>query len=97
MNFSDMTRFACSVCAGFGLLSGCGEPQTPIGAHAILQQNSSTAPEVPGSQLSGLARAVCPQLVGRPTCLALTQKGIQPTCSGSSCVSLTRLVDRRDR
>jgi subtilase family serine protease len=31
------------------------------------------------------ARAVCPQVVGQPTCLALTQKGIQPACTGATC------------
>jgi len=31
------------------------------------------------------ARAVCPQVTGRPTCLALSERGIQPACSGSQC------------
>ena len=42
---------------------------------------------VPDWLAKGLARPVCPQLTGKPTCLVLTEKGIQPACVGSSCGS----------
>ena len=40
---------------------------------------------VPEWLAKGLARPVCPQLTGKPACMALTEKGIQPACTGSSC------------
>ncbi len=40
---------------------------------------------MPQWQAKGLARAACPQVVGKPTCLALIQKGIQPACAGAKC------------
>ncbi|HVR46296.1 MAG TPA: S8 family serine peptidase [Candidatus Binatia bacterium] len=40
---------------------------------------------VPDWLAKGQARPVCPQVTGRPTCLALTQRGIQPECTGATC------------
>jgi hypothetical protein len=40
---------------------------------------------VPDWLAKGQARPVCPQVTGRPTCLALTEHGIQPPCVGSAC------------
>jgi hypothetical protein len=40
---------------------------------------------VPDWLAKGQARPICPQVTGRPTCLALSERGIQPECSGSTC------------
>ena len=40
---------------------------------------------VPEWLAKGQARPVCPQLTGKPTCMVLTEKGIQPACVGSTC------------
>ncbi len=40
---------------------------------------------IPQWLAKGLARPACPQIVGKPTCLALLQKGIQPACVGAKC------------
>jgi subtilase family serine protease len=40
---------------------------------------------VPDWLAKGQARPVCPQVTGRPTCLALTRRGIQPACTGATC------------
>jgi hypothetical protein len=40
----------------------------------------------PDWQTKHQAHAVCPQVIGKPTCLALkVDKGIQPACVGASC------------
>ena len=46
---------------------------------------SSATHVMPLWQAQGLARHACPQVVGQPTCLALTQQGIQPACVGATC------------
>jgi hypothetical protein len=40
---------------------------------------------VPDWLARGQARPVCPQVTGRPTCLALSERGIQPACTGATC------------
>ncbi len=50
-----------------------------------MPQSAVATRTAPQRQALGNARAVCPQIVGQPTCLALIQKGIQPACSGSTC------------
>ncbi len=49
------------------------------------QPMSSQRHAMPQWQAKGLARAACPEIVGKPACLALTQKGIQPACVGATC------------
>ena len=46
---------------------------------------SSASHVMPLWEAQGLARHACPQVVGQPTCLALTQQGIQPACTGATC------------
>jgi subtilase family serine protease len=46
---------------------------------------SSATHVMPLWEAQGLARHACPQVVGQPTCLALTQQGIQPPCVGATC------------
>jgi subtilase family serine protease len=40
---------------------------------------------VPDWLARGEARPACPALEGKPTCTALTRKGIQPACTGATC------------
>ncbi len=42
---------------------------------------------IPAWQAKGLAHAACPQVIGKPSCLALTinRNGISPACVGSTC------------
>ena len=86
VNISDVTRHAIGACTGVLLLAGCGGSQPPVGqpAAALLQSAVATR-TAPEWQAKGLARAVCPQIVGKPTCLALTTNGIRPACVGSTC------------
>lgn len=81
MNARRNNRCALSMLA-IASLAGCGGSQPPIGAPGAMPQLATIAPRW---QAKGLARAVCPQVVGQPTCLALTRKGIQPECVSSSC------------
>ena len=67
------------------MLSGCGGSPPPIGAPGASESAANVVHMIPEWQAKGLARAVCQQDVGKPTCLALTQRGIQPACSGSKC------------
>lgn len=47
---------------------------------------SAGALAMPQWAVKGLARAVCPVVVGKPTCLALIQiKGVSPNCVGAEC------------
>ena len=66
------------------MLSGCGGSQPPIGTPGVVPQGSMVH-VIPEWQVKGLARAVCPQVVGRPTCLALIANKVSPACVGSSC------------
>jgi subtilase family serine protease len=62
------------------LLGGCGATQLPSGAPGAAEW-----------QALHLARATCPQLVGKPTCLTLEvlNDGITPLCSPSSSCGFT--------
>ncbi len=67
-------------------LAGCSGSSSPVAAPGALPQNATEATHaMPQWKAQGLARAACPQVVGKPTCLVLTEKGIQPACAGSSC------------
>jgi subtilase family serine protease len=49
-------------------------------------QSSSVSRHIPEWQAKHLARAACPQVVGKPTCLALIEQRVRPaSCSPSSC------------
>jgi subtilase family serine protease len=72
-----VAALAIAACSG----GSTGMPGTS--GQSISQSKSHSG--MPQWQARGLARAVCPMVVGQPTCLALTQKGIQPACSGASC------------
>jgi hypothetical protein len=72
------------------LFGGCAGSQPPIGAPgAMSQQRIPNA--VPQWQAQHLARATCPQVVGKPTCLALQvlKGGITPLCSPTSSCGWT--------
>ena len=56
-------------------------PASP--GQSTAQSRSHSA--MPEWQAKGQARAVCPQLSGKPECMALSEKGIQPACVGSAC------------
>ena len=86
MKSLDLGRYALSTCVAYVMLAGCGGSQPPIGAPGVGSPSAAKVGHVlPEWQAKGLARAVCPQVVGRPTCLALTTKGIRPACVGSTC------------
>lgn len=72
--------YAITSCIVAALLAGCGGAQLPIGTAAV-----------PEWQTMHLARATCPQVVGKPTCLALQvqKNGITPLCSPSSSCGFT--------
>ena len=73
-------------CMAAAMLAGCAGSQSPIGAPGVASGSAATVVHVmPEWQAKGLARAVCPQVVGKPTCLALTTEGIRPACVGSKC------------
>ncbi|HEY6326136.1 MAG TPA: hypothetical protein VIW73_06430 [Candidatus Cybelea sp.] len=66
---------ACSS-GGSSMPAGGSTGQSALtGAHGV----------VPDWLAKGQARPVCPQVTGRPTCLALTRRGIQPACTGATC------------
>ncbi len=71
MMISNLSRYALGVCMAAAMLAGCGS-QAPLGA-------VETMPQSP-------VGAACPQVTGKPTCLALIQtEGVQPACVGSPC------------
>jgi subtilase family serine protease len=75
MELSQSIRGSFLAFAAALMLASCGGSQVPA---------VGTAWQSP--QLGErLARPVCPQIVGRPTCFVLTQKGITPACTGSTC------------
>ncbi|MBV9719242.1 MAG: hypothetical protein JOZ77_07975 [Candidatus Eremiobacteraeota bacterium] len=65
------------------LVAGCGA-ETPIGSPTVLFKKDSQH-IVPQWETRHLARAVCPQVIGKPTCFALQvlKNGIRPLCSPS--------------
>lgn len=81
MMISDLSRHALGVCTAAAMLVGCGalrqapdDTQAPLGAVETMPQ--SRADRAPA----------CPQVTGKPTCLALMQSGgVQPACAGSQC------------
>ncbi len=86
MRISYFVRYAVSICAAAAFLAGCGGSQPPIGASGAKQSATIRTRAVPRWQATHVAYPACPQVVGKPTCLALIQKGgIQPACVGSSC------------
>lgn len=88
MNVRNFIRFAVAVGA-VALFAGCGNEQ-PIGLPGPMPQ-SNGYPIVPRWQARHLARTTCPQVIGKPTCLALLveQHGIAPLCSPSSSCGWT--------
>ncbi len=48
------------------------------------QSNAATR-SMPEWQAKGLAHAACPQIVGKPSCLALTTNRVSPLCTGATC------------
>ena len=68
-------------------LAGCSGSSSPVVVPGAMPQSAARATHaMPQWQAQGLARAACPQVVGRPTCFALIEKkGVSPACVGSSC------------
>ncbi|HEY1867550.1 MAG TPA: S8 family serine peptidase [Candidatus Cybelea sp.] len=69
------------------LLAGCGGSQPPFGVPNAMQRDLA-----PQWRAQRLARTACPQVVGKPTCLALQvtdHDGITPLCSPSSSCGFT--------
>ena len=68
-------------------LAGCSGSSSPVVVPGAMPQNAARATHtMPQWQAQGLARAACPQVVGKPTCYALIEKkGVSPACVGSSC------------
>jgi subtilase family serine protease len=85
---SPVSRFALSACVAVALLAGCGGSQPPIGAAGTMPQ-SHMSNVVPQWQAQHLAHAVCPQVVGKPTCMVLLSDKVRQPCSPSSACGWT--------
>jgi hypothetical protein len=85
MSTLALIRFSFTAGIAAALLGGCSGLQPPI----------ATAPSIgiatPQWHARHLARAACPQLIGKPTCLALlvNRNGISPNCSPSGGCGFT--------
>ncbi|MFZ0574663.1 MAG: hypothetical protein WA304_05545 [Candidatus Cybelea sp.] len=81
----DFSSYALSAAVAVAVLSGCGS-HPPISAGAMPQSRMGNV--VPQWQAQHLAHAACPQVAGKPTCLALisNKNGISPLsgCNPSS-------------
>lgn len=84
-----LARYAVTIGIG-ALLAACGGSQMP-GAAPGAPAQSAFRKVVPQWQSQHQARAVCPQVVGKPTCFALQviKNGITPLCSPSSSCGFT--------
>lgn len=91
MTFSALNRIVISVSA-VAALAACGAARPPIDTPGAIPQ-VRTRSAVPEWQARHLARTFCPQVVGRPTCLALqvTKNEMAPPCSPSSGCGWTPL------
>jgi subtilase family serine protease len=49
------------------------------------QTGSSASNHIPQWQAQHLGRAVCPQIIGKPSCLVLVSQTVSPLCVGSGC------------
>jgi subtilase family serine protease len=81
-----LRRYALSISVAAGLLAGCGTTQPPIAAPDAMPQRLARG--TPQWQAQHLAGTACPQVIGKPTCLALQvlKGGITPLCAPmSSC------------
>jgi hypothetical protein len=68
---------ACNAPSSSSIPGPTGYSQTRI---------TSATHHIPEWQAKHLARPACPQVVGKPSCMALiVTKGVTPDCSGSSC------------
>jgi subtilase family serine protease len=85
MGIKTLRHYALCMSAAAALLAGCGGLQPPVGAPGAMSQSDGRA-VVPQWQAKHLARATCPQVIGKPTCFALQvlKGGITPLCSPSS-------------
>jgi subtilase family serine protease len=89
MRISGFTRYAVTSCAAAAMLAGCGGSPPPIGAPGATPQNRISN-AVPQWQAQHLARAVCPQTVGKPVCQVLLEHtGANPECSPSTSCGWT--------
>lgn len=78
-------RFALSIGAAATLLAGCGGSQQAI-APSVVPQN-----RIPQWRSKHEAKTICPQVIGKPTCLSLLvqKNGVTPLCSPSSNCGFT--------
>jgi subtilase family serine protease len=92
MKSLDLGRCALGISIAAATATGCGGSQPPIGAPGAMAQ--SRIPNVrPQWEAQHLAHAACPQVAGKPTCLALIsdKNGISPlsACNPSSSCGWT--------
>jgi subtilase family serine protease len=82
MQVKNLAQFALTIGAA-ALFAGCGGSLSPMAPGAIPQSPSRSV--APQWQAMHLARTFCPQVIGKPTCLALqvTPRGISPLRSPS--------------
>lgn len=80
----NRARFVLSMVAVGALLVGCGGWQLPAGMTSTASQG--TAYIRSAWQLRDHVRPICPQVVGKPSCLALQvlKNGVPLSCSGPS-------------
>ncbi|MBV8067241.1 MAG: peptidase S8 [Candidatus Eremiobacteraeota bacterium] len=74
-----LAALAIAACSG----GSSGVPSA--GGQSVAPQAGVQLHPIADWQIKNQARAICPQVVGQPTCLALTTKGIRPACTGSQC------------
>ncbi|HXB82304.1 MAG TPA: S8 family serine peptidase [Candidatus Acidoferrum sp.] len=93
MKISSFSALAFS-CAAFVLLPACTGTQPPVEAPAT-QGVATSIHAAPQWQAKHLARAACPQVVGKPTCFALisNKNGLSPLsgCNPSSTCGFTAI------
>jgi subtilase family serine protease len=93
MKISSFSALAIS-CAAFVLLPACTGTQPPVEAPAT-QGVATSIHAAPQWQAKHLARAACPQVVGKPTCFALisNKNGLSPLsgCNPSSTCGFTAI------
>jgi subtilase family serine protease len=87
---THLTRFTLGIAVAAALLAACSGTQSPAGLPTGAAQ-SLIRGAAPQWQTRHLARATCPQVIGKPTCFALlVQKGgVTPLCSPSGGCGFT--------
>jgi subtilase family serine protease len=88
MRILDFSRCLLGIGALAVVLTACGGSQPPVGSPSTVSQNQIRG-AMPQWEAQHLARAECPQVVGRPSCYALRSLIVPAGCSPSSTCGYT--------